>query len=164
MVDKENNDVIEVLPVKAMAGYLAGYHDHEFIENLPVMKLPFKIVGKHRAFTIMGDSMPPLKEGTIIVGKYVESLNELNDGQTYIVLTKNDGVVYKRIYREKKKSENFLFVSDNKVYSPFPVSAKNILEAWSYVCSLNIGEHKPEDLNMESVIRFLQTQRVEISK
>ena len=165
VIDANNNDIIEVVPVKAMAGYLNGYADPEYIEDLPVMNLPFKIVGKHRAFTIKGDSMPPLKDGTIVIGKYVESLNELKDGQTYIVLTKDDGVVYKRIYNEKKKSaDTFLFYSDNKAYSPYAVHAKNILEVWSFVCSLNIGEYKAEDLNMESVIRFLQTQRVEMGK
>ncbi len=164
-IDKENNDTIEVVPIKAMAGYLNGYADPEFIENLSVMNLPFKIVGKHRAFTIKGDSMPPLKDGTFVIGKYVESLNEIKDGQTYIVLTKNDGVVYKRLYREKKKSgEPFLFCSDNKTYSPYTVPASDILEMWCFVCSLNIGEYKTQELNMENVIRFLQSQRVELEK
>ena len=164
-VDADGNDVIEVVPVKAMAGYLTGYADPDYIEDLPIMNLPFKIVGKHRAFTIKGDSMPPLKSGTIVVGKYVESLNEIKDGQTYIILTKDDGVVYKRLYNEKKKSaDTFLFCSDNKTYSPYAVQGRNILEVWSFVCSLNIGEYKTEDLNMESVIRFLQTQRVEMGK
>jgi transcriptional regulator with XRE-family HTH domain len=164
-VDKNNNDIIEVVPVKAMAGYLNGYGDPQFIEDLPIMNLPFKIVGKHRAFTIKGDSMPPLKDGTIVVGKYVESLNEIKDGQTYIVLTKDDGVVYKRLYHEKKKpGEPYLFCSDNKAYSPYSFLASGILEAWSFVCSLNIGEYKTQDLNMENVIRFLQSQRVEMGK
>ena len=90
---------------------------------------------------------------------------EIKDGQTYIVLTKNDGVVYKRLYREKKKSvEPFLFCSDNKAYSPYTVHTADILEIWSFVCSLNIGEYKTHDLNIESVIRFLQSQRVELGK
>ena len=165
MVDSENNDLIEVVPVKAIAGYLNGYADPSFMEELPRMNLPFKIVGKHRAFTIKGDSMPPLKDGTIVVGKYVESLSEITDGQTYIVLTRDDGVVYKRLYREKKKSgDTFEFHSDNKTYSPYNIHAKNILEIWSFVCCLNIGEFKPQDLNIDSMIRFLQSQRVEMGK
>ncbi len=165
MVDRANNDLIEVVPVKALAGYLNGYADPQFMEVLPTMNLPFKIVGKHRAFTIKGDSMPPLKDGSIVVGKYIESLNEVIEGQTYIVLTKDDGVVYKRLYREKKKSmESFEFHSDNKAYSPYVVHSKNILEIWSFVCCLNIGEFKPQDLNIDSMIRFLQSQRVEMGK
>ena len=67
IVDRDTNDLIEVIPAKAVAGYLTGYADPEFIEDMPVMNLPFKIVGKHRAFSIKGDSMPPLKDGTFVV-------------------------------------------------------------------------------------------------
>ena len=157
LVDKENNDMIEVVPVRAMAGYLNGYADPQFMEELPVMNLPFKITGKHRAFTIKGDSMPPLKDGTIVVGNYVESLTEIKDGQTYIVLTKDDGVVYKRLYRNKKKSTEFEFHSDNKNYEAYMVKAESILEIWSFVCSLNIGELKPQEMDVQGMIRFLQT-------
>jgi transcriptional regulator with XRE-family HTH domain len=163
LVDKENNDLIEVVPAKASAGYLTGYADPEFVQKLPVMNLPFKIVGKHRAFTIKGDSMPPLREGTTIVGRYVESLNEIIEGQTYIVLTKNDGLVYKRITRESKKvNANFIFNSDNTNYKPYIIANEDILEVWSFVCSLNIGEFKMEELNIDNVIRFLQSYRVEM--
>ncbi len=165
IVDKQNQDMVEVVPAKAVAGYLTGYADPEFMEDLPIMNLPFKIVGKHRAFAIKGDSMPPLKDGTFVVGKYVESLKEIKEGQTYIVLTKDDGVVYKRLYREDKKStDNFQFHSDNSNYSPYIVKSENIIEIWSFVCSLNIGEFKPQDLNLDSMIRFLQSFRVEMGK
>jgi len=116
LIDKDNNDVIEVVPIKACAGYLNGYADPQFVEELPVMNLPFKIVGKHRAFAIKGDSMPPLKDGAMIVGKYLESLDEVKDGQTYIVLTKEDGLVYNRLNRTGKNAEQFDFYSDNTSY------------------------------------------------
>lgn len=165
LVDKDNNDLVEVVPIKAMAGYLNGYADPNFIEELPIMNLPFKIIGKHRAFPIKGDSMPPLKDGSIVIGKYLESLDDIKDGQTYIVLTKDDGVVYKRIYRDKKKAgDTFEFHSDNAVYAPYTVKAENILEVWSFVCSLNIGEFKQQDLNIDNIIRFLQSYRVEMGK
>jgi transcriptional regulator with XRE-family HTH domain len=159
LVDRENNDIIEVVPIRAIAGYLNGYADPQFIEELPVMNLPFKITGKHRAFTIKGDSMPPLKDGTIVVGNYVESLNEIKDGQSYIVLTKDDGIVYKRIYRDKKRSTTFEFHSDNSSYSSYTVKAESILEIWSFVCSLNIGEFKKEELNVDQMIKFLQNYK-----
>ncbi len=163
-VDKENNDRVEVVQVRAIAGYLNGYADPEFIEELPIMNLPFKITGKHRAFAIKGDSMPPYKDGTIVVGNYVESLNEIKDGQTYIVLTKDDGVVYKRIYNDKKKGTAFLFHSDNPAYSPYTVKAETILEVWSFVCSLNMGEFKPQELNVDQLMKFLQSYKVEMGK
>ncbi len=164
-VDKDNNDLIEVVPVKASAGYLEGYADPQFIEDLPVMNLPFKITGKHRAFGIKGDSMPPLKDGSIVVGKYVESLDDIKDGQTFIVLTRNDGLAYKRVYRASKKGKKeFEFHSDNPVYLPYFVPSEEIVEVWSFVCSLNIGDSKPQELNIDSVIRFLQSYRVEMGR
>ncbi|MFL5752889.1 MAG: helix-turn-helix domain-containing protein, partial [Bacteroidia bacterium] len=48
MIDKDNNDVIEVVSHKASAGYLNGYADPEYIEKLPLMSLPFRVTGKHR--------------------------------------------------------------------------------------------------------------------
>ncbi len=164
LVDNKNNDIIEVVPVKASAGYLTGYSDPQFIEELAVMNLPFKITGKHRAFGIKGDSMPPLKEGAVVVGKYVESLEDIKDGQTYIVLTKNDGLVYKRLYRENKSNSLLKFHSDNSAYQPYNVKTSEILEVWHFTCSLNIGEFKPQDLNIDNVIRFLQSYRVEMGK
>lgn len=164
-VDKDGNDLIEVVPLKASAGYLNGYADPQFIEELPVMNLPFQIVGKHRAFGIKGDSMPPLRDGSIVVGKYIEQLADVKDGLTYIVLTKSDGLVYKRLYKTNQKgTPEFDFHSDNPVYHPYSVPSEEILEIWSFVCSLNIGESKPNDLNIDSVIRFLQSYRVEMGR
>lgn len=54
MVDENNENLIEVVPVKATAGYLAGYDDPEYIEQLQKIKLPFLPTGKHRAFPIKG--------------------------------------------------------------------------------------------------------------
>jgi transcriptional regulator with XRE-family HTH domain len=165
LVDSKNNDMIEVVPIRASAGYLNGYADPQFIEELPIMNLPFKIVGKHRAFGIKGDSMPPLRDGATVIGKYLESLKEIKDGQTYIVLTKSDGLVYKRLYREEGKSNNaFIFRSDNPQYHPYTVKSTEILEVWQFTCSLNIGEFKPQELNIDNVIRFLQSYRVEMGK
>ncbi|MCE3259526.1 MAG: family transcriptional regulator [Bacteroidetes bacterium] len=64
LLDNEGNDMVELIPMKASAGYLKGYADPEYIEKLPQMKLPFLPTGKHRAFPIKGDSMPPIKEGS----------------------------------------------------------------------------------------------------
>jgi transcriptional regulator with XRE-family HTH domain len=159
LVDKDNNDLLEMVPLKASAGYLNGYADPQFIEDLPTMQLPFKLVGKHRAFAIKGDSMPPLKNGSIVVGSYVESINAIKDGQTYIILTKDDGVVYKRVYRDKKKSGIFELHSDNKTYMPYPLKPENILEVWSFVCCINMGEFEQQEIEVEQMIKFLQAYK-----
>jgi phage repressor protein C with HTH and peptisase S24 domain len=127
------------------------------------MELPIKIVGKHRAFTLKGDSMPPLKDGSLVVGRHIDSLADIKDGETYIVQTKNDGIVYKRIYRERNKQPNlFEFHSDNPLYPPYIVQSENIEEIWSFVCNLNIAEFDSHELKLDNVIRFLQSYHVEM--
>jgi phage repressor protein C with HTH and peptisase S24 domain len=129
------------------------------------MDLPFKIVGKHRSFQVNGDSMPPLKDGTVIIGSQLESLNDVKDGDTYIVITKSGETVYKRLYRDKNKLSNlFEFHSDNPEYSPYTVQSENIAEIWSFVCSINMDNFDPQKHNIENVIRFLRSYSVELCK
>lgn len=161
MVDMNNNDLVEVVTAKASAGYLNGYSDPEYFEKLPNMNLPFKITGKHRAFPIKGDSMPPLKDGSFVIGKFVESIKDIQDGSTYILITKDEGIVYKRIVAKGNVLE---LISDNKVYSPYTVHAKDVLEIWEFVCTLNVSDKKEEELNLESIMDMLRSMRVEIEQ
>lgn len=159
VVDPKNNELIEVVTVKASAGYLSGYSDPEFIEGLPLMNLPFRITGKNRAFPIKGDSMPPLRDGCYVIGRFMESLKDIKNGQTYIVLTRDDGVVYKRLYVKGKLIE---LHSDNKQYQPYTIKPADVLEIWEFVCTLNISDKKSEELNIDSIIRMLNSLRVEM--
>ncbi len=162
IIDRENRDRIEVITAKASAGYLNGYSDPEFIEKLPFMELPFVVTGKHRTFPIKGDSMPPLANGDYVVGKYVESISDVIDGKTYILLTRNDGIVYKRIYNKPK---GFLELhSDNKIYHPYIIDSKEILELWEFVCSLKISDKKEEEINVESMMKLLLSMKVELER
>ena len=44
-VNEDNEDLIEIIPAKASAGYLDGYEDPEYIEQLQKIKLPFLPTG-----------------------------------------------------------------------------------------------------------------------
>ena len=162
VLDKENNDRIEVVTAKASAGYMNGYSDPEYMEKLPFMALPFKVSGKHRSFPVKGDSMPPLATGDYVVGKYVESIKELMEGKTYVLLTKDEGIVYKRIY--KKANNLYELHSDNKSYQPYTVIASNILEIWEFVCSLKTSDKKEDEINMENMMKLLLSMKVELEQ
>ncbi|WP_060874894.1 XRE family transcriptional regulator [Myroides odoratus] len=144
MVDPNGNNFIEIIPHKARAGYLSGYADPEFIQNLDQISLPFLREGKYRAFPIEGDSMPPHQEGSFIIGSYIEQLEDIRNGRTYIIMTANEGVVYKRVYRIDK--ETYELHSDNTFYEPYRIKVYDILEIWEYASSIATEEFKPEDL------------------
>ncbi|WP_422106919.1 XRE family transcriptional regulator [Winogradskyella sp.] len=161
-VNENNEDLIEIVPAKASAGYLSGYDDPEYIEQLQKIKLPFLPTGTHRAFPIKGDSMLPVKDGAFVVAKFVEDMNEVKNGRTYIVLTKDDGLVYKRIYMTEKNADSLLLSSDNKSYQPYLVPKSNILELWEFTCCINTQEYDEKELKLSSIMTMFQELKVEL--
>src|SRR5688572_25298957 len=93
---------IPFVPVKAAAGYLAGFADPEFVDELNTFTLPMLGGGDYRAFEIVGDSMMPTPSGSVIVGERIESLDDVKNSNTYIVVSKTEGIVYKRVMRNNR--------------------------------------------------------------
>jgi phage repressor protein C with HTH and peptisase S24 domain len=161
-VDNKGDNFIEVVTQKVKAGYLNGYADPEYIESLQQISLPFLGPGKHRGFPVEGDSMPPHEDGSIIVGRYVEKLGEVVDGRTYILITKSEGMVYKRLNKNKK---NILVVeSDNIFYPPYEIKASDILEIWEYECNIGGSDKKQEISEPESLKGMLMELRMEVKE
>lgn len=121
---------IPFVPVKAAAGYLNGYADHEFIDELNTFTLPMVSGGNYRAFEISGDSMLPTPSGSIIVGEKVEALDHVKNNTACIVVSKNDGIVYKRIQKNGKTKNKLLLLSDNPTFQPYSISSEDVMEMW----------------------------------
>jgi transcriptional regulator with XRE-family HTH domain len=158
-VDEQNNDTIEIVTHKAKAGYRGGYADAEYISRLPQISLPFLGSGKHRAFPVEGDSMPPHEDGSFIVARYVEKLGDIMDGKTYIVVTKEEGIVYKRLNKNGKNA--LMLHSDNTFYEPYQVKASDILEIWEYQCSIGRNDRKTE-FTSDNLASLLMEMRSEL--
>ena len=159
-VDEKGENKIEIIPEKAQMGYLQGYSDPGYIEKLQTISLPFLRNGKFRAFPASGDSMPPFKNGTFIVGKYVENVSDLKSNKTYIFITQNEGVVYKRF--EKKTARNITVSSDNPLYKPYDIKLAELVEIWEYACSINTAEFETETLDMMTVKEMFLNLKKEI--
>jgi transcriptional regulator with XRE-family HTH domain len=125
-----DRNLIHFVPVKAAAGYLAGYADSEFIDELNTFTLPMLSGGNYRAFEIIGDSMLPTPSGSIIVGEKVESIDDVKNNNAYVVISRNEGIVYKRIVKSNKAKNKVSLVSDNPSYQPYQVNAEDIIEIW----------------------------------
>ncbi|MBO9591996.1 MAG: LexA family transcriptional regulator [Niabella sp.] len=121
---------IPFVPVKAAAGYLNGYADHEFIDELNTFTLPMVAGGNYRAFEISGDSMLPTPSGSIIVGEKVEAMDHVKNNTACIVVSKNDGIVYKRIQKSGKTKSKLMLMSDNPTFQPYSISSEDVLEMW----------------------------------
>ncbi|MCF6403848.1 LexA family transcriptional regulator [Chitinophaga filiformis] len=121
---------IEFVPVKAAAGYLAGYNDDEFIEELNTFTLPMMGAGSYRAFEIAGDSMLPTPSGSVIVCHKVDGWEEIRNNEAYVVVTSREGIVYKRVLKSNRTKGKITLVSDNPQYEPYAVGMDEVLELW----------------------------------
>jgi hypothetical protein len=81
-----------------------------------------------------------------------------------VLITKDDGIVYKRVYNHVKDEGVFHLHSDNKIYSPYKVKAEDVLEVWEYQCAINTSKNKPEELNLESIMGMLRELKIEFEK
>ena len=162
-VDNYEKENIELVPIKASAGYMNGYSDPAFISELPRFQLPMLKGGTFRAFELSGDSMLPLQSGTIVLAEYCENWENVKSGDTYIVISKNEGIVYKRTYLQNKEKKGFILKSDNPAYDPYSVDLEDVLEIWKakgYI-SLKLPEiaQENQDLNsINSMVNDLQKQ------
>ena len=164
-VDQEGGEFIDLIPQKASAGYLNGYADPEYLEDMPKFKLPFLAKnGTYRAFEISGDSMLPLLPGTIIICKYLESPGDIKEGQPYILLTTSEGIVFKRIFQNNSKENTLELVSDNKFYQSYEIDTEDIMEIWEAVMfiSQNFPDPSSEpgnDIeNLKNIVLDLQQE------
>ncbi len=132
-VDKENKDNVELVPLKAVAGYTNGYADPEFISTLPSFQIPFLSRDrKYRAFQIKGDSMLPIKNGSYIIAEFVQNWYEVKDGEAHIILTKDDGIVFKIVYPAIKTKRKLLLKSLNASYEPYEINISEVVEMWKF--------------------------------
>lgn len=130
-VDNQGEENIEMVPVKAQAGYAGSYGDLDFIASLPKFKLPFLPPDKtYRCFQIRGDSMLPVKEGSWVTCSFVENWLQIKDGTACIIVTRDEGIVFKLLY--KKGNGKFLLVSTNREYSPYEIKMAQVLEIWKF--------------------------------
>lgn len=131
-VDKEDNENIELVLQKASAGYLNGYQDVEYIVDLPKIGLPVLPRNvTYRAFEIKGDSMLPVPSGAIVFGEYVENLSDIKNGKLYIVVSQQEGIVFKRVFNFSDRKDKLLMVSDNRNYEPYTIHTEDVLEIWA---------------------------------
>ena len=155
-----DRNLIHFVPVKAAAGYLAGYADSEFIDELNTFTLPMLSGGNYRAFEIIGDSMLPTPSGSIIVGEKVEDMDDVKSNMAYIVISRNEGIVYKRIVKNNKVKNKVSLVSDNPTYQPYQVNTEDIIELWqAQVVIGKVTTQQRWDVNsLASLVNNLQDQ------
>ncbi len=145
-VDKNNKEQVEFVSKKARAGYLEGFTDPEFISSLPAFSMPHLPTNrKFRMFPISGDSMLPIPDGALIIGSYVEDWSSIKKDTPCIVITQNDGIVFKMLTPLFPAKKSFQFASLNISYKPYELPVSEMLEVWQFVNYISDKMPLPEN-------------------
>ncbi|MEQ9187132.1 MAG: helix-turn-helix domain-containing protein [Cryomorphaceae bacterium] len=165
-VEKESNsERVTLVPVQAAAGYLNGLSDVEYIESLPMFDLPYPEVSKgktYRVFQIKGESMLPIPSEAYILGSYVMDWNDIRNDEPCIVISRSEGIVFKRVLNNLKQGYLTL-KSDNPDYDTYDIAGEEIAEVWKAEGFTVFGFEHPQQGVHQELMRELKTirQRVE---
>ncbi|MBQ3354777.1 MAG: helix-turn-helix domain-containing protein [Bacteroidales bacterium] len=158
-VNADNIENIELVTEKAKAGYTTGFADPEYIKVLPTFSMPFLSRDrKYRTFQISGDSMLPIPDGSYITGEYVLDWTYIRTGQPYIILTHDDGIVFKIVENKIEEEGMLTLCSLNPLYKPYNLSVNDIKEVWRFVhyISSEMPEQQENRLREEQLVKAVQ--------
>ena len=139
----------ELVPVYAQAGYLTGFADKEYLEELPkhYITVDRYVRGKYRSFEISGDSMDngdireAMPNGTIATGREVKRehwISKLHNHQwpNWIFVHKTEGIIAKQIAHQDVKNGVLVLRSlnpDKDKYPDFEVPLDEIEQIYNVV-------------------------------
>ncbi|WCO01692.1 XRE family transcriptional regulator [Psychroserpens ponticola] len=145
----EGKENVVFVTTRARAGYLNGYGDTAYIESLPSFKMPLLTNGTFRCFEVQGNSMvQTFYDGDLVFGKYIEAISDIKNNDVYIVVSKNDGVVLKRVFNPTENAQRLILKSDNKDgnFPDYIINSEDVMEIWKVVMYASKQIPKPVDV------------------
>jgi len=131
--DKKESFNNPIVPIKARAAYFSDFfqNDNAYIKYI---ELPFfEPFEQKRTFEVDGDSMiPKFQEGDYVVCKAIENPNALKSNKYYVIASKQEGVLLKKIINDTTR-KHYLLVSENTQYPPILRHWSEIDEVWEVV-------------------------------
>lgn len=161
-VDSHNRENIEVVPLKAKAGYKNGFADPEYIKKLPTFQLPILFNDrKYRMFQISGDSMLPIPDKSYVIAEYLENWYDIKDNEAYVLLTQEEGIVFKIVENNLRKKKSLTLKSLNTTYNPYDLNVGDVREVWKF-CNYLSTEIPESNFTKNELIDKLSKLELEV--
>ena len=77
--------------------------------------------------------MLPIPDKAYVTGEFVQNWNLIRDRQAYIILTVDDGIVFKVTENRIKAEGKLVLYSLNPLYKPYELNVPDIKEVWKFV-------------------------------
>lgn len=118
----------------AKAGYVEGLEDPDYVQELPPVRIPGFDEGFFRVFEVSGMSMhDTLFPDDLVICQKIDDPAEIRDDRVHVIVTRNDGVLIKRVLNRLSRSQKLILTSDNNAngnYPPMSIKMKDVLELW----------------------------------
>ncbi|WP_181256212.1 S24 family peptidase [Aurantibacter aestuarii] len=135
---------VSKVPIHAQAGFLAGYGDTEFMDNLPVeyWEVDQEYKGDYIVFEVKGDSMDnnsdeAIKENDRLLCREVQRhhwQNKLHINKwDFVIVHKNDGILVKRIIDHNLENATIKCHSLNTYYDDFELKLNDVIKLYNVV-------------------------------
>jgi hypothetical protein len=99
--------------------------------------------------------MLPIPHAAFVTGVFLQDWNLVKDKDAYIILTADEGIVFKVVENKLREYGTLRLHSLNPVYEPYDLQVNNIREIWQFVhyISPKIPENQENEnkVLMESV-------------
>lgn len=166
---QDSEEMATLVPNKASAGYLQGLHDTSFIEQLPSFRMPFPELSPnktYRIFQIEGESMLPIPPGAYIICEFLQDWRNIVNDKPYVVVTLNEGIVFKRLISRLSEQDELLLKSDNPEFPPYNLSSDELIEIWEAKAytSFKLPDASAQMLNLQEVSTALKEIKSEIER
>lgn len=157
---KNTAKVISYVKNSAVKEYLVNCQKVDYLRTLPTISLPFIVTEKNRAFD-MGSDFP--MQSSIVVGTGISDWSDIHDGKFYVLLTHQQGVIYRRVYNQVKIKGTLLLSSDNTNIPSCEVAIKDVIEIWEV--NSFISQQLPEPhISLERVKSLVDDLTIELDR
>ena len=165
VTDREGNENIVHVPVKAQAGYATDALETTFfVEQLPTYTLPDYAyqMGTYRSFEVSGDSMyPTLEDNDTIVCSYLDQNyweSSVKDNHVYVIVTQGD-VFVKRVVNNLRKHRHLELHSDNDLFPMLRINSLEIKEIWLVKTKISRFNHSRYQVGQVSGVESGNTEK-----
>ena len=99
--------------------------------------------------------MLPIPDGSYVICEYVENWQNIKEGESHILITQSQGLVYKRVWQQDDR--HLLLKSDNVLYDPYTLDTAELVEVWRSLAYISFSlpdqqERKDSDIQQLSQI------------
>ena len=100
----------------------------------------------------------------------MDDVRSIKNGKTYILVTRTEGIVYKRVINYINESGKLFLVSDNRQYAPYQIDIEDVMEVWASKAFISVqfpdaGEkNEVSTEQLASIVLDLQKEIVKLKE